>query len=143
MIEEAEKHREEDERFRRLAEARNQAEALAYQIERTVQDLGDKLSEDDKKQLQEKAQSLRKAAEGEDEQAIWRAIDEAKQHMAQVSQRLYEAAASSAQSQAAEGTTGQPGPGASGPGGSEQTGQGGQAGEGGVIDAEFEAEDES
>ena len=112
-------------------------------IERTVQDLGDKLSEDDKKQLQEKAQSLRKAAEGEDEQAIWRAIDEAKQHMAQVSQRLYEAAASSAQSQAAEGTTGQPGPGASGPGGSEQTGQGGQAGEGGVIDAEFEAEDES
>lgn len=138
MVQEAEKHREEDERFRRLADARNQAEALAYQMERTLQDLGDKLSDADKEQLRSKVESLRKAAEGEDEAAIRNAIEDAKQFMATVSQRLYEAAATS-QAQAAEGTTGQPGP--SAPGGPQQP-QTGQAGPDGVIDAEFEAEDE-
>ncbi len=140
MIEEAERHRAEDEKFRRLAEARNQADALAYQLEKTINELGDKLSEQERNDLRAKVERLRKLAqEGEDEQEIRRAIDEVNQAFAQVSQRLYQAAAGGAAAggaQAAEGTTGQPGPGAAG--GQPSAGQ-----EGGVIDAEFEAEDDT
>ncbi|MBC7289497.1 MAG: Hsp70 family protein, partial [Armatimonadetes bacterium] len=134
MVEEAERHRAEDERFRRLAEARNQADALAYQLERTLNDLGDKISAADRDALKAKIEDLRKAAQGEDEQAIRRAIDEVNRAFADISQRLYQAASVSAGAgaQAAEGTTGQPGP-----GGQSATGRAGD-----VIDAEFKAEDE-
>jgi molecular chaperone DnaK len=135
MIREAEQHRAEDERFKRLATARNEADALAYQLEKTLKDLGDRLSTSERQELEAKLQSLRQAAQGEDEQAIRRAMEEVNQAFSRVSQRLYEAAASA---QAAEGTTGQPGPG----GGPQRPTSGGAAG-GNVIDAEFKAEDES
>jgi molecular chaperone DnaK len=135
MVQEAEAHRQEDERFRRLAQARNEADALAYQLEKTINDLRDKLSESERQSLEAKVKELREASQGDDEQAIRRKIDEVNQAFSEVSRRLYEAASAGVGAQAAEGTTGQPGPGgatagpASGPGGD-------------VIDAEFEAEDE-
>ncbi|MCX7598626.1 MAG: molecular chaperone DnaK [Armatimonadetes bacterium] len=138
MVQEAEAHRQEDERFRRLAQARNEADALAYQLEKTINDLRDKLSESERQSLEAKVKELREASQGDDEQAIRRKIDEVNQAFSEVSRRLYEAASAGVGSQAAEGTTGQPGPGYAG-----GRGPGPAAGPGGdVIDAEFEAEDE-
>ncbi len=131
MVEDAEKHRAEDEKFRRLAEVRNQADALAYQLDKTINDLGDRLAEGDREQLRAKAEALRKAAQGDDEDAIRSAIDEANKFLSQASQRMYEAAATGA-GQAAGESVGAEGPEPSAGPGSD-----------GVIDAEFEAEDDS
>ncbi len=130
MVQEAEAHKAEDEKFRELAEARNQADSVAYQLERTLKDLGDKVSDSDAEPIKQKIEALREAAKGDDAGAIRRAIDEANQAFAAVSQRIYEAAsAAEAQSAAADGTTG-------------RAASGGASSDPNVIDAEFTAEDE-
>jgi molecular chaperone DnaK len=144
MIREAEQHREEDQRFKRLAEARNQADALAYQLEKTANDLGDKLSESDRQQLRSKVEALRNAAQGDDEHAIRNAIEDANRFLSEASQRMYEAAAAAAAAQGPSSAAGQAGGspgGTSGAGG--HSGGSGHVGPDGVIDAEFEAEDEN
>ncbi|MFO7948717.1 MAG: molecular chaperone DnaK [Armatimonadota bacterium] len=147
MVEQAEEHAKEDERFRELAEARNQADQLAYQLESTLEDLEDKIDESDAAPIKEKIEHLRDVKDGDDVQAIRSAIEDANEAFSAVSQQMYEQAG--AAQQAAGGQAGPGGPQA-GPGG-PQTGPGGpQAGaqqepaEGpdDVIDAEFEAEDE-
>lgn len=130
MVQEAEAHKAEDEKFRELAEARNQADSVAYQLERTLKDLGDKVSDSDAQPIKQKIEALREAAKGDDASAIRRAIDEANQAFAAVSQRIYEAAsAAEAQTAAADGTTG-------------RAASGGAPSDPNVIDAEFTAEDE-
>jgi molecular chaperone DnaK len=131
MIQEAEAHRAEDERFKELAETRNQGDQVAYQLERTLKDLGDKVPGPDRDAIQAKIDALREATKGDDAAAIRAAIDAANQEFSRISQRMYEAAsAGSASQQAAEGTTGGP---ASGPSGSTHGDD--------VIEGEFEAED--
>jgi len=145
MIAGAEQHREEDQRFQRLAQARNQADSMAYQLEKTLNDLGDRLTEADREQLKSKVEALRAAAQGDDEQAISRAIEDANQFLSQASQRIYETAAAGAAGGGPQAATGEPGQ--AGPEGPQAQGGGpGAATDGpgpdGVIDAEFEAEDE-
>lgn len=131
MVQEAEAHKAEDERFKELADARNQGDQVAYQLEHTLKDLGDKVSGPDREAIQAKIEALRQATKGEDAAAIRAAIDAANQEFSRISQRMYEAAsASTAQQQAAEGTTGGPAGGASGATHGDD-----------VIEGEFEAED--
>jgi molecular chaperone DnaK len=131
MVQEADAHKAEDERFKELAEARNHGDQVAYQLERTLNDLGDKVSEPDREAIRAKIEALREATKGEDAAAIRAAIDAANQEFSRVSQQMYEAAsANTAQSQTAEGTTGGPTGGPTGaPHGDD------------VIEGEFEAED--
>lgn len=136
MVSEAESHAEEDQRQRELVEARNNADSMAYQLEKALTDLGDKVSESEKKPVQEKIEELRKAAQGDDSQAINAAIQAAQEAMGPLAQKVYEAqtAEQAKQAQAAgqaEGTTGQ-----------AATGTGDAEADGDVIDAEFTAEDE-
>ncbi len=129
MVSEAEAHADEDNKFRELAEARNQAEQVAHQLEKTLKDLGDKVSDAEKAPIEEKITALREAAKADDTAAIRTAIDEANTAFQAVSQRMYEAAA--AASQAAEAGTASDAAGA-GPAPAEDDD---------VIDADFEAED--
>ncbi len=129
MVEEAKQHAEEDETFRKLVEARNQGDQLAYQLEQTLGELGDKVSESDAQSIREKIEALREATKGDDADAIRQAIDDANQAFSVVSQQMYEQAAAE-QAQQAEGTSSGP-TGAAEPGGDDE-----------VIDAEFEATDE-
>ncbi|MFP3904142.1 MAG: Hsp70 family protein, partial [Armatimonadota bacterium] len=140
MVEQAEEHAKEDERFRELAEARNQADQLAYQLESTLEDLEDKIDESDAAPIKEKIEHLREVKEGDDAQAIRDAIEDANEAFSAVSQQMYEQAG--AAQQAAAGQAGPGGPQA-GPGG-PQAGAQQEPAEGAddVIDAEFEAEDE-
>ncbi len=135
MVEEAERHAEEDKKFEELAQARNQADQLAYQLETTLKELGDKVSEADRETVRGKIERLREAAKGDDVAAIRSAIDDVQNEFARISQQAYEAA-----------TAAEAGPQAAGSAGSTEGGPqtGGPSSSGGdVIDAEFEAEDET
>jgi molecular chaperone DnaK len=128
MVDQAESHKAEDDKFRELAEARNMGDQMAYQLEKTLKDLGDKVPADEGAGITAKIEAIREAAKGEDAAAIRAAIDAAQQAFAAVSQRMYEQAGPPPGAEPAEGTTDGP---AAGP-----------SPHGDVIDAEFEAEDE-
>jgi molecular chaperone DnaK len=89
IIEEAEKHAEEDRRKRELAEARNQADSLIYSVEKTLRELGDKAPADLRKEVEEKIAKLREKMEGDDLEAIRRASDEITQASYRLAEMLY------------------------------------------------------
>ncbi len=69
-VKEAEQYAEEDKKRKEEIEIRNNADSIVYQTEKTVKDLGDKISEADKKSIEEKVSDLKKALEGTDSSAI-------------------------------------------------------------------------
>ncbi len=137
MVHNAEGHAEEDKKFRDLAEARNQADQVAYQLEKTLNDLGEKVSEAEKKPIADSIAALREKAQGDNAEEIRSAIEAANQAFAGVSQRMYE------QAGAAAGDAGQAGPQAGPAGPDVGPASGGTSPDDeDVIDADFEAEDE-
>ena len=66
MVHDAESHADEDKRRREEIELRNQAEQLGYQAERTLKDLGDKVSAEDRATVESQVSSLREALKGSD-----------------------------------------------------------------------------
>jgi molecular chaperone DnaK len=134
MVQDAKSHAEEDKKFRELAEARNQADQVAYQLEKTLNDLGEKVSDAEKEPIQDTITALREKAKGDNVEEIRSAIEAANQAFAGVSQRMYE------QAGAATGNAAQAGP-DTGPNASTPPG-GAPSEDDDVIDADFEAEDE-
>ncbi|HET9323412.1 MAG TPA: molecular chaperone DnaK [Gaiellaceae bacterium] len=109
MIRDAEAHAEEAHRLRELADARNMAESLAYQTERTLKDHRDKLEEADASTIEGRIMELRGVLESEDVGEI-RAKTEALQ---EASQKLAEAVYAQATAQQASSASGGDGGGAS------------------------------
>ncbi|HET6380887.1 MAG TPA: molecular chaperone DnaK [candidate division Zixibacteria bacterium] len=113
MVREAAEHAEEDRRRRQEIESRNEADALTYQAERLLKDLGDKVSAEDRSEVESRVAAVREALNGTDPGAI----DSTKQQLAEVLQRIgsraYEAAGatSSADSNGTEGSAGAEGSG--------------------------------
>ena len=87
MVKDAESHAEEDKKRRELVEAKNQGEALVHSTEKTVADLGDKVSDADKSTIEAAVAELKTALEGDDLDEI-QAKTEA---LAQASMKLGEA----------------------------------------------------
>lgn len=75
MRTEAEKHAEEDKAKKELVEAKNMADSLIYTTEKTLKDAGDKVKDDDKKDIEVKMEELKKVKEGDDKDAIKKAYD--------------------------------------------------------------------
>ena len=103
MIKEAEAHAEEDKKRRELIELKNQADTSIYAAEKTVNELGDKVTEAEKQDIETAKEALKKAAEGEDIEEIkakMKAMDEV---LHKLSQKIYE------QAQASQQQTGQQG----------------------------------
>jgi len=84
MVRDAAEHADEDSKRRREAESRNEADALTFQAERLVKDLGDKISEDDRKEIETRVEAVREALKGDDAGII----DSTKQQLADVLQRV-------------------------------------------------------
>jgi molecular chaperone DnaK len=103
MVDEAKKHASEDQKLRELAEARNMGDNMAYQAEKALRELGDKVPANDRQQIEDKIKSLREAIKGEDLSHIKRLTEELQQASYALSQQLY--AQQQAQGQA-EGPTG-------------------------------------
>ena len=94
MIREAEKYREEDEKLRKKIEARNEADAAVYTAEKTLHDLGDKVTADEKRRVEEAIERVRKALEKDDVEEMRTAKDDLLRAVGEVSVRLYGQAAS-------------------------------------------------
>lgn len=88
---EAEQHEDEDRRKRELAEARNEAESLIYNTEKTMKDLGDKLTAEEKAPVEDKIRALRDLTAKDDPSAIRRGIEELTQSLHGISQKIYSA----------------------------------------------------
>jgi molecular chaperone DnaK len=92
MKKDAETHADEDKRKKELVEARNMADSLSYTTEKSLKDAGDKVSDEEKKPVQEKIEELNKVKNGDDLEAIKKAT-EALGSVAQViGEKLYKAA---------------------------------------------------
>jgi molecular chaperone DnaK len=87
MVKDAEKFAAEDHQRREAAEARNQADQLTYQVDKAVEEWGDKVSESDRNELTKANDELKEVLKGEDVDAIKSASD----HLMQVFQRIGQA----------------------------------------------------
>jgi molecular chaperone DnaK len=136
MQRDAESHAEEDRKAKEAIEIKNNADTLAYQCEKQLKDLGDKVSEDKKKSVEEAIAKVREAINADDTEAMKRTYEDLQNKFQEISAELYKQAAASA------GPT--PGPEAGGrPGPQAEPQQGGpRKDQGDVVDAEFEVVDE-
>ena len=95
MMKEAEANKEADEKKKQEADARNEAEQAIFTTEKSIKDLGDKLTEDEKKTTEELISDLKKALEGNN-------IDEIKEKTAKLNEKAMEYATRIYQEQAAQ-----------------------------------------
>jgi molecular chaperone DnaK len=89
MVQEAKKHEGDDRKRREVAEARNNADNLAYQAEKALKDLGDKVPESDRSSIESKVAELREAIQGDDVERIKRLSEEVQQASYALTQQLY------------------------------------------------------
>jgi len=93
MMKEAEANKEADEKRKAEAEVRNNADSIVFATEKALADLGDKVSEEDKKNAEEKLEDAKKALEGTDIDAIKNTSEELNKVAMDLAQKVYEQAA--------------------------------------------------
>ena len=93
MMKEAEANKEADELRKKEAEVRNEADSAVFATEKALNDLGDKVSEDDKKKAEEKVDVVKKALEGTDVDEIKKATEELNKVAMDLAAKVYEEAA--------------------------------------------------
>src|SRR5690349_19835753 len=130
MAKEAEAHASEDKAKREEIEARNQLDGMVYQVEKMLKENGDKISADDKGQVEAALADAKKALEGSDAAAM----NAAREKLTQASHKLAEAMYKATQAPPAGGPSSGAGPQAGAPG--DGAGQQEKKDEG-VIDAEY------
>jgi molecular chaperone DnaK len=123
MVGDAEAHAEEDKKFRELVGARNKADATVHTVEKALKDVGDKVSEDEKKTATEAIEAVRAAMSGDDREEIERKTQALEQASTALLQKMYEQSAGSA--------------------GAEGASAGPESKKDDVLDAEFEEVKES
>ena len=129
MTKDAEMHAEEDKQKKELVEARNMADTLVYSTEKAMRDAGDKLTEDEKKPVQEAIEELNKVKNGEDLSAIKAKTETLSQAAQKIGEKLYAASTS-------------PADGSASPAGEQPQAEGSESASSadGVKDAEVEGE---
>ena len=133
MQRDAETHAEEDKKAKEAIEIKNNADTLAYQSEKQLKDLGDKVPEDKRKQVEDAIKAVREAIEKNDTDAMKKTYDDLQNKFQEVSADLYKQASAQAGPP--------PGAEAGGPQAEPQS-EGPRKDQGDVVDAEFEVVDE-
>lgn len=129
MVREAEERAEEDKKRREFVENRNRLDDLIYRTDKSFKELKDKLSESERKELEDALEQGRRALKSEDAADIQAAMDRITKASHKIAEMMYKQ-----QTAGAEGATGTYG----GDGGtSQETGGGKKKGGDDVIDAEF------
>ena len=90
LVKDAEMHAEEDRRNREKIEARNQGDTMAYSIEKTLTDLGDKVPADTKKDVEEKIAALRDALKTDDVERIKSATEALRAASTKIGEVMYQ-----------------------------------------------------
>ncbi|HBT19187.1 MAG TPA: molecular chaperone DnaK [Clostridiaceae bacterium] len=125
-VKEAERFAEEDKKKKEEVEVKNNADQAIYQTEQTLEELKEKVSEEEKAKITEKLEVLKNMKDGQDIEAIKKATEELTKEFYEVSSKIYQKEAEAAQAaQGAEGGEAQGEP------------QGDN-----VVDADFKVEDE-
>ena len=126
-VKEAEKYAAEDKAFKEKVDVKNNAENMVRQTEKALEDLGDKVSADEKAGVQAEIEKVKEALKTDDTEKIKNTTEELSKKFYEISQKLYQ------QAQAAQAAQGGADAGAQ---------QGGQS-EDGTVDAEFTVDDEN
>lgn len=92
MVEEGESHAEEDRRKREEIEARNQADNLVFNTEKILKENRDKVSDDDAKAVEDAVADTKKAMEGDDVEAINKAVENLTQASHRLAEVMYQSA---------------------------------------------------
>ncbi|TAM77363.1 MAG: molecular chaperone DnaK, partial [Chloroflexota bacterium] len=108
MVREAQEHAEEDRQRREQVETRNQADALAFQAERTLRDLGDKVGSEDKAETERRIEAVREALKGDDQDAIRSAASALAEQLQKVGTAAYQASGPEPGGADGDGTSGGP-----------------------------------
>ncbi|RKX95310.1 MAG: molecular chaperone DnaK [Spirochaetes bacterium] len=138
MIKDAELHAEEDRKAKEKAEAINQADTLIYQTEKMLKEHGDKISPEDRANIEREIENTRKAVKDGDTAAIKKAIDSLTQASYKISEAMYQQASSQQSTASQTGPSG----GATGSTGAEGSAGSGSGNEEDVVDAEYEVVDD-
>ncbi len=104
----AEKHAKDDEEKKESVDTHNTADQLIYQTESQMKDAGDKISDDDKKTIEDAVEQLKQANGGSDIVAIKSAIENLNKAWEPVAQKMYQAAQSQPSNEESESTDGEP-----------------------------------
>lgn len=121
MVSDAEKHKEEDEKRRKVVEAKNNADQMVYSTEKALKEYGEKIDPQAKAEIEEKLAALRAASEQEDAETIEKAIGELNQSAHKLAEAMYKNAGGAPDQQADAGH-----------------GDGAKKKGDGVVDADFE-----
>ncbi|MGA2266654.1 MAG: molecular chaperone DnaK [Phycisphaerae bacterium] len=128
MRKDAESHAEEDRKRRDVVDLKNQADSMAYQMEKMLREQGEKIAASDRGNIESAISALKDAAKGDDAQAIKRAMENLERQSHKVAEEMYKAAGAGKAA---------PPP----PGGAPKGGKGGDKGGEDVIDAEYEVKE--
>ncbi len=139
MRSEAEAHADEDKKAKEAIEIKNNADTLAYQSEKQLKELGDKVPAEKRKPVEDAIAAVREAINKNDTDAIKRAYDDLQSKFQDISAELYKQASAGQGAGAQAGP--QPGPETQSRPGSQPQGEGARR-DGDVVDAEFEVVDE-
>ena len=136
MQRDAELHAEEDRKAKEAVEIKNNADTLAYQCEKQLKELGDKVPEAKRESVEEAIGKVRDAINANDTEAMKRTYEDLQNRFQEISADLYKQAAASAGPGPGTQAGGRPGPQA------EPQTEGPRKDQGDVVDAEFEVVDE-
>ena len=128
LIKEAEGHAEEDKNKKELIETRNQADTLAYSVEKNIKEFGDKIDAAEKTKIEDAIARVKKTIEGDDVGAIKAAQEELTQASHKLAEAMY---AKTAAEQAGAGAGAAGGP-------EEKGGEESEKKDDDVVDADFE-----
>ncbi|PSO49555.1 MAG: molecular chaperone DnaK [Cyanobacteria bacterium SW_9_44_58] len=132
MVDEAEKNAEEDKKRREQIERKNQADSLVYQAEKQINELGDKIPEEEKSKAENLVSQLKEAVSQEDDEQIQKLMPELQQVLYSIGSNVYQ------QEDGSAAAAGAAGDGASASSDSSASGSSGKSSGGDdVIDAEF------
>jgi molecular chaperone DnaK len=131
MVKDAEGHAQEDKKKKDLIEARNKADQMIYTTEKTLRDYGDKISSDEKKNIEDKIEKVKQAMKGESSDEINRSLDELMQASHKIAEQMYKQTGTQQQTASQE------------PPKEEKKDEGGKGkGKDGAVDADFEVVDD-
>ncbi len=128
LVQDAEMNAEEDRKKRELVETKNQADSLAYTTEKNLTEMGDKIDEQTKTDIEAKVKAVRDALEGDDKEAIDSAVNDLTQASHKLAEAMYSAASEKTQDDGGAQPEDAPKQGPGGPATPEED----------VVDADFE-----
>ncbi len=99
MVKDAEAHAEDDRKFKELVSARNNADGLAHATRKSLEEMGDKIGDEDKAKIEEAVKAVEEAIKGDDKDLIDAKVNE----LTQAAQAIYQQVQAEAQANAADG----------------------------------------